>query len=185
MGSTLNSGLVEAACDGDTEAMEMLLCECQPSITRFARRYCATAEDAEDAVQETLWMIYRRIGSLRSSAAFASWTFQIVRHYCYKLLAPFRHQADELDDMLLDAIDADAQPELIMDLQRDVADAIRRLPAAYRPILILRDVEGYSATEVAAMLGITVETVKSRLHRGRGMLREMLASWIEGEKVSD
>lgn len=173
----VNLELVEAACGGDTNAIETLLCQYQPSITRFARKYCATAEDAEDAVQETLWTIYRKIGTLRSSAAFVSWAFQIVRNYCYELLSPARYEGLVIDEAILDTIDHSADPELTVALRNDVVGAIAHLPSAYRQILILRDVEGYSAPEVAEMLRISIPTVKSRLHRGRILLREMLTGW--------
>lgn len=178
MSSSINFDLIEAACDGDADAIEQLLCQHQPSITRFARKYCATAEDAEDAVQETLWTIYRKIGTLRSTAAFVSWTFQIVRHYCYDLLAPESEALSLIDDSMLDYIDLSGNPELSTALKNDVVNAIAYLPSAYRQILVMRDIEGYSAPEVAEILGITIETVKSRLHRARSLLRESLAGWV-------
>lgn len=168
---------VEAACAGDTVAIEALLGQVQPSITCFARKYCATAQDVEDAVQETLWVIYRKIRSLRSTAAFVSWTFQIVRHHCLALLSPTQRIGEVVDISILDYMDHSLDPELVAALRSDVIGAIARLPATYRQILILRDVEGYSAPEVADRLGITIQTVKSRLHRARRLLRASLDGW--------
>lgn len=64
--------LIESAWQGDTEAIEQLLLQYQPALTRFAYKYCATPEDVEDAVQETLWIVYQKISSLRSTSAFVS-----------------------------------------------------------------------------------------------------------------
>jgi RNA polymerase sigma-70 factor (ECF subfamily) len=168
--------LVQAACDGDADAIAALLQQSAPSITGFARKYCAAA-DIEDAVQETLWIVYQRIGYLRTAQAFVSWTFQIVRHHCYRLLARQRLEADIALDPL-DALErigeADSQ---FNELKLDVIAALTHLPTPYRQVVIMRDLEGESAAAVADTLGITVETVKSRLHRGRKLMREQLSSW--------
>lgn len=156
-----------------------MLLQYQPSITQFARKYCATPEDVEDAVQETLWTISRRIGTLRAASAFVSWAFQITRNHCYHLLNKTRRQEDVSHEITstysLDEVYEN--PEHYTLLQHDLVTAIAHLPAAYRQILILRDIEGYTAPEVADMLGLTLETVKSRLHRARNSLREMLKHW--------
>ena len=67
--------LVEAACGGDSAAVERLLAVCQPDLRRFARRTCSTHEDAEDAVQFALWQLYRKVGALRTAATFATCLF--------------------------------------------------------------------------------------------------------------
>jgi RNA polymerase sigma factor (sigma-70 family) len=176
----LELDLIESASQGDTEAIETLLLQYQPSLIRFARKYCATPEDVEDAVQETLWIVYQKINTLRSASAFLSWVFQIVRNHCYRLLHG-KYQDDEalasvrLND--LDAAAVEIDPELYAALKHDVVTAIAHLPADYRQILIMRDLEGFTAPEVAQHLGLTLETVKSRLHRARNLLRESLATW--------
>jgi RNA polymerase sigma-70 factor (ECF subfamily) len=169
--------LVKLAIEGNTGAIEQLLLRYQPSITRFARKYCATPDDVEDAVQETLWVIYRRIGSLRSTTAFVSWAFQIVRHQCYLLLHRWKNHYTAFEVSRLDDLNFYDSPEQAAALKQDIIQAIAHLPADYRQVLILRDIEGYSGPEVAEQLGLTVETVKARLHRGRRLLREMLSQW--------
>lgn len=77
--------LVVAARGGDGAALQRLLHDCQPDLKRFARRTCATSEDAEDAVQIALWQLYRRIGALRTVATFASWLFRIIERECFRL----------------------------------------------------------------------------------------------------
>jgi RNA polymerase sigma factor (sigma-70 family) len=173
---SLNPDLIQNATEGDADAIEELLRQCQPSVARFARRYCA-ADDIEDAVQETLWTLYQKIGTLRMTQAFMSWMFQVVRHHCYRLLSSHKHEDSQPVIDMLSEIEDESDP-LYQDLKQDVITALTRLPTAYRHILILRDLEGYSAPEVAAQLDITIDTVKSRLQRGRHLMRQMLEHWV-------
>jgi RNA polymerase sigma factor (sigma-70 family) len=175
---THNQELVGAACKGDIEAVEALLLQYQPSITRFARKYCATPQDVEDAVQETLWVIYRKIGTLRASAAFTSWVFQIVRNQCYYLLKHSRFEYSGFEISRLDYLEfVDDNPELLMLLKQDVVKALTQMPETYRQVLVMRDIENLTAPEAALALGITVEAVKSRLHRARNLLSHLLEDW--------
>jgi RNA polymerase sigma factor (sigma-70 family) len=162
--------LVEAACGGDAVAVERLLMVCQPDLRRFARRACSTSEDAEDAVQIALWQLYRQIGALRTAATFASWLFRIVERECYRLFHA-RDKLQALDETLDGVLRQDPLP---LALRKDLVTAIATLPEPYRQMLILRDVDELSGPEAAQQLGISVEAVKSRLHRARSMVREKL-----------
>jgi len=165
------AALIEAACLGEERAIVELLDTCQPDLRRFARRTCNSAEDAEDAVQAALWLIYRRVGALRSVAAFATWIFRIVERECYRL---FRRRGEgSTEDLGGEATEAQAQ-QVPINLRIDLSRAIGRLPPPYRTVLIMRDVDELSAPEVSSELGISVDAVKSRLHRARTMLREQL-----------
>lgn len=175
--------LIEAARDGNAQAISQLLSECQPDLKRFARRTCNNTEDAEEAVQVALWQLYRKIGALRTVATFATWLFRIVERECYRL---FRAQpvTESLDDVRAQALIA---PTVPLDLRIDIGKAIAALPASYREVLLLRDVEELSAPEVAAHLGLSLEAVKSRLHRARAKVREgLIASgyWLK-DTVAD
>ncbi len=162
--------LVEAACGGDAAAVEKLLVVCQPDLRRFARRACSTTEDAEDAVQIALWQLYRKIGALRTAATVASWLFRIIERECYRLF----HARDRLQalDKSLDAVLR--QEPLPLALRKDLVAAITMLPEPYRQILILRDIDELSASEAADQLAISIDAVKSRLHRARAMVRDHL-----------
>lgn len=162
--------LIEAACAGDERALSQLLSVCQPDLKRFARRTCANSEDAEDAVQVALWQLHRKIGTLGTVAAFATWLFRIVERECYRI---FRRSS--AGDALSEPTSVElAAPQIPTDLRLDLTKAIAALPEAYRVALVLRDVEELTAPEVAASLGVSVEAVKSRLHRARAMVRESL-----------
>jgi len=162
--------LIEAACSGDKFAVEQLLAVCQPDLKRFARRTCSTSEDAEDAVQVALWQLHRKIGALKMVEAFATWLFRIVERECYRLFrrrAPEKVEIVELPDI--------AAPTIPVDLRIDLTAAIAALPAPYRTVLILRDIDELTAPETASQLGISTDAVKSRLHRARAMVRERMA----------
>src|SRR4051794_22608898 len=105
--STLNPGLVEAAQRGEAGAIEALLGASKPDLQRFARRLCAGPEDAEDAVQSALWILHRKIGTLRAVPAFAGWLFRVVARECRRLM---RKAGLSLDDAELETIAAPRIP---------------------------------------------------------------------------
>jgi hypothetical protein len=83
-GSWPTEQIVSAAQRGDPRAITTLVCDSHTNVRRFAHMLCSTPEDAEDAAQEALIVLYRRIGTLRATAALASWMFQIVRNECIR-----------------------------------------------------------------------------------------------------
>jgi RNA polymerase sigma factor (sigma-70 family) len=174
MQHTPTAQLVESARDGDTAAIQALIVRYQPDITKFARTVCATPEDAEDAVQEALWIAVQRLGTLRVASAFTSWLFQVVKHECFRLLRKMQHE-EPIDQQSMQRLSMDGADHHI--LAHDVAQAIADLPPPYRQVLVMRDVQGMTAPEVAVTLGLSVEAVKSRLHRARAMVRVALHNW--------
>lgn len=162
--------LIEAARGGNQEAIASLLAVCQPDIRRFARRTCSHADDAEEAVQAALWQLYRKVGALRTTATFVTWLFRIVERECFRLFRA-RSTWEPADEAEMAAL---AAPGVPVDLRIDLSRAIAALPPAYRSVLVLRDIDELTAPEVAAQLGLTLEAVKSRLHRARSMVRDTL-----------
>jgi RNA polymerase sigma factor (sigma-70 family) len=164
--------LVQAACQGEAKAIEALLLKHHTDVSRFARTLCATPEDAEDALQETLWIVSQKIGTLRSAGALISWLFTIVKRECYRLLRI--RQKEVTIDRIPEPVDERAIDRDRSIIAEEIAIAIQNLPFIYRQVLVMRDVEEMTAAEVAATLEITVEAVKSRLHRARNSLRTTL-----------
>ena len=161
--------LVLAASEGDHDALLHLLTMAQPDIRRFAQRTCRTASDVDDAVQEALWLLTRRIGTLRVVGSFSAWLFAIVRRECLRL-ARRPHLTENLDDQAAEQVIRGPEVELRLDL----AAAIQSLPGHYRVVILLRDVEERTIDEIATALGLTREAAKARLHRARGLVREYL-----------
>ncbi|MFD0637610.1 RNA polymerase sigma factor [Catenulispora yoronensis] len=168
--------LVLAAQDGDAEAVRALVSGSYPHVLRFAKTLCATPQDAEDAAQEALIILYSRIGMLRATAALASWMFRIVRNECLRRtrLALRRHPVQRetvqretatraLEDDVLGRLEAER-----------VVAAVVALPEDLRRVLILRDVQGQSGRATAEELGLSVAAMKSRLHRARLAVRREL-----------
>ncbi len=162
--------VVSAARQGDPRAIALLLDGSHAHVKRFALTLCSTPEDAEDAAQEALIVLYRKIGTLRAAAALASWMFQIVRNECIRRSRlTFRRQTSaELAE--LSAEDAALAR---LEIER-IVEAIAGLPPEQRAVLVLRDVQGLSGAATAQAVGLSRGAMKSRLHRGRETLRSEL-----------
>lgn len=179
--------LVRAAQDGDAEAVRALVSGSYPHVLRFAKTLCATPQDAEDAAQEALIILYRRIGMLRATAALASWMFRIVRNECLRRtrVAVRRHAAHR-EAAAQDAASGAAagrglEDDVLRRLEAErVVDAIVALPEDLRRVLIMRDVQGRSGRAVADELGLSLAAMKSRLHRARGLVRGALRPEDDG-----
>lgn len=163
----LSPVLVRSAVAGDHAAILQLLAAAQPNIRRYARSACR-ASDVDDAVQETLWLVYRRIGMLRVAAAFSGWLFALVKRECLRLARRFTAVPVDSGEAAM-AVSPDRA------LCLDLARGIQSLPPHYRVIVVMRDIEERTIDEIAGALGETREAVKGQLHRARGLLREYLA----------
>ncbi|WP_242883371.1 RNA polymerase sigma factor [Actinomadura litoris] len=165
--------LIAAARRGDVESITALVSGSHPHVRRFARTLCASPEDAEDAAQEALIILYRKIGTLRASSALASWMFRIVRNECLRRLRRDVPADLSTADILTDS----AEDEALQRLEAGrIAAAIATLPADQRQVLIMRDVQGYSGRMVADALGLSLPAMKSRLHRARAAVHRTLHS---------
>jgi RNA polymerase sigma factor (sigma-70 family) len=166
----LPADIVERARAGDRRALENMLTLCRADITRYARRHCE-AEDVEEAVQDALWILYRRLGGLRSAAALAGWLFQIIRRTCLALIRRRRRHLP-IEAAPAAALRDGAGSDL--ELRLAITGIIAGLPQNYREVLVLKDVQGLSADEAAAILSISPEAARSRLHRARALVRAAL-----------
>ena len=165
--------LLEAARDGDHESILSLLVLAQPDLRRYAAQACTTSDDVNDAVQEALWILYRRVGTLRTVASFSGWLFAIIRRECFRLARKVLGVKVGIDKIENDRRFSQ-RPQL--ELSIDLARAIESLPEHYREVVLLRDVEELTINEIASRLGRTREAVKGNLHRARLLLREYLCS---------
>lgn len=165
-----SASFVQGALAGDQAALLGLLKAARPDIRRYARATCR-ASDVEDAVQETLWLIYRRVGTLRAVSSFSAWLFAIVRRECLRLgrKAGLPAPSPSAREVVLLTQTDDA-------LRMDLANAIQSLPMHYRTIVIMRDLEERTIDEMAEALDLTREAVKGRLNRARAILRDYLVT---------
>jgi RNA polymerase sigma-70 factor (ECF subfamily) len=172
--SKYDVALIEAARGGDRQAIVTLLAVAQPDIRRYARRSCY-ADDVDDVVQETLWLLHRRVGTLRALSSISGWLVAVVRRECLRMAARVMGKPVNLDEALLDAANEDRLAQLPQhELRLDLSRAIQSLPENYREVVLLRDIEEMTVDEIAATLNLTRESVKGRLRRARALLREYL-----------
>ncbi|MEW9900892.1 sigma-70 family RNA polymerase sigma factor [Chitinivorax sp. PXF-14] len=163
--------LILAAQTGDQAAISRLLTVCQADARRYARRHCH-ASDVDDAVQESLLIISRKVTSLKAAMAFSSWLFTVIKRECRRLeRMMFKHEPleDEVAEQQLACRTDEA-------LRIDLAHALESLPAHYLEVVLLRDFEELTIAEIAERLGEQPGAVKSRLHRARELVREYLLS---------
>ncbi len=164
--------VVSAAQQGDPDAITTLVCDSHAHVQRFARTLCSTPEDAEDAAQEALIVLYRKIGSLRATAALGSWMFQIVRNECIRRSRITLHKPTSAVTVEPSAEDAAL---VRLEIER-IVESIAELPAEQRAVLVLRDIQGLSGSDTAQALGLSRTAMKSRLHRGRKILHSQLST---------
>jgi RNA polymerase sigma factor (sigma-70 family) len=165
--------LLAAAQAGDSNALNQLLVQLKPDIRRYARRQCHRSSVIEDVVQEALIVVYRRIGNVHTPAAIAGWLITMISRLCMLPALTLMRGAEELTSVdearYFSSVSTD-------DLRIDLVRAIESLPAQYREVIILRDLEELTINEIATRIGATREAAKSRLHRARAFLREYLKS---------
>jgi RNA polymerase sigma factor (sigma-70 family) len=175
--------VVSAAQEGDPRAIATLVSGSHAHVRRFAHTLCSTPEDAEDATQEALIVLYRKIGTLRATAALASWMFQIVRNECIRRSRLAFHRP-------IPAAPAEPSAEEAalarLEMER-IVNSIAGLPPEQRAVLVLRDIQGLSGAATAQALGLSRAAMKSRLHRGRDAVRSGLqaAPGSSGEGASE
>lgn len=199
MERTADRDLIRRLQAGDDTAVHELAERYGSRIFQLAMRYMKNREDAEEVVQDVLMKVYRKVDAFRGDAALSSWIYRITFNTAMSRLRTSRQvrAADAERDRALAATtaageerDAARQPadwssmpdeELLrLQLRDAVATAIAELPEIYRAPLVLRDIEGLSTEEASSRLHLKGQTLKSRLHRGRLMLRERLRVFASG-----
>jgi RNA polymerase sigma-70 factor (ECF subfamily) len=179
--------LVAAARDGDRRALEKLLERHQSAVYRFGMKMCGEPEDAKDVLQETLFAAARTLPDFRGASSVSTWLYTIARSFCLKKRRTSKFAPERIESLEAQQEASSQVPDARRSPEEDVAGrqlrkvldgAIAELEPIYREVLLLRDVEGLAAAEVAEVLGISVEAVKSRLHRARVAVRERVAPML-------
>ena len=183
---------------GDEQALTELSRIYGAKIFQLAYRYLKNREDAEELTQDVLYKVYRNIGAFRGDSALSSWIYRITFNAAMSCLRTARYQhnqendrqgaaSDKADDALrsvrhepIDWSQMADEHVLRSQLRRRVLGAILALPAIYRAPVMLRDIQGMSTEEASALLRVKDQTLKSRLHRGRLILRKQLADFASG-----
>ena len=183
---------------GDERALADLSTAYSAKIYQLAFRYLRNKEDAEEVTQDVLFKVYRKVDAFRGDAALSSWIYRITFNAAMSRLRTARYQRAQAEERRASAAEADeggapSRPLDVADwddladervlrsqLRQRVFRAILALPAIYRAPVVLRDIHGMSTEEASAMLKVKDQTLKSRLHRGRLILRKQLADFAGG-----
>ena len=170
--------LTQASANGDMGAFEMLYERHNRRVYSLCLRMVANATEAEDLSQEVFVQLFRKVGSFRGESAFTTWLHRLTVNH---VLMHFRKKGVRLEKTtdegeiseMQDFIQAVTErPRFIDRIALD--KAISDLPPGYRTVFVLHDVEGFEHEEVAAMLGVSVGTSKSQLHKARMRLRDLI-----------
>ena len=182
---------------GEERALVELAATYGSKIYQLAIRYLKNKEDAEEVMQDVLYKVYRNVGTFRGDAALSSWIYRITFNAAMSRLRTAQYQRMQDEDRQMAGVDTDdnVNPSryeiadwsnladegvLRSQLRRRVLRAILALPVIYRAPVMLRDIQGLSTEEASAMLRVKDQTLKSRLHRGRLILRKQLADFAGG-----
>ena len=156
--------------------------ELRPQVLRYVLGIVRDPSEAEDVTQETFVHAWRRVGSLRDPDAALAWLYSIATHVSIDRLRQRTHRCSHEADLDPAAVaPADASPPVSLRVERSemsecVSGYVGQLSDSYRAVLLLHDVHGFTCREIAELLGDSVGSVKVRLHRARGRLREAIAS---------
>ena len=185
------SALVERAKNGDDEAFGALVGAYEVFVYHMAVRVLSmsggSVSDGEDVAQEVFIKAWRSLDSFRGDCAFSTWLYRITVNTAKdKIRSASRHRTtsltvtdDDGDEVVIDVpvTSADEIPEMAYERRENikaVREAIEKLPDEMRRILILRELEDLSYTDIADLLGLEIGTVKSRLNRSRAALKKIL-----------
>jgi RNA polymerase sigma-70 factor (ECF subfamily) len=191
---TRDRQLVERLQRRDDSAMSDLAAAYGSKIYQLAFRYVKNREDAEEVVQDVLMKVYRKIDAFRGDSALSSWIYRITFNTAMSRLRTARaaRSLEPVDAPI--GTDTTALPPaeppdwtnmaderiLRRQMRSRFAAAVVKLPAIYRAPVILRDLRGLSTEEASVALRVKDQTLKSRLHRGRSILRRQLEDFANG-----
>ena len=166
----------------DEAAFEELIRQYEKKVYTLCFRMCGNSEDAEEAAQDAFLALWRVIDRFRQESSLSTWIYRLATNACIDTLRRRKKQSGSvsLDDeeLFVDAVDTSPQPQETVEhreTQKLLQEGLSALPEEYRKVLILREIEGLSYTEIAESASIELGTVKSRISRGRSLLRNFLS----------
>ena len=166
----------------DEAAFEELIRQYEKKVYTLCFRMCGNSEDAEEAAQDAFLALWRGIDRFRQESSLSTWIYRLATNACIDTLRRRKKQSGSvsLDDeeLFVDAVDTSPQPQETVEhreTQKLLQEGLSALPEEYRKVLILREIEGLSYTEIAESASIELGTVKSRISRGRSLLRNFLS----------
>ncbi len=174
--------LVEAARRGEVESFNGLVRLYEGRVYNLCYRMLGQSEEAEEAAQEVFLRIYRQLGAYNDAHRFSTWVLSIASHYCIDQLRKRRLTVVPIESIINWARSRQPQPDdlALEGEQRDqIQELLHRLPEKYRLALVLRYWHDLSYSEMAQVMKLPENTVKTRLHRARQMMASLIK---EGEE---
>lgn len=181
--------LVQKSANGDTHAFEELIAPYQQGIINYAYTMFKSREDAFDMAQETLIKAFVSISAFGGQSSFKTWLYKIATNVCLDEIRRRKRRIktqslvpDGENEAETEIADESTSPETLAqknELKKAVLDAIGELEAEYRTVLSLRELAGMDYGEIARVMSLPLGTVKSRISRARGQLREKLSEFRE------
>ena len=187
---------IQQVLKGDYEAFETLVEKYQGRMYRHLRKMVKDDQCAEDLLQETFLNAYRGLEGFSGNSSFSTWLFRIATNNALMFLRKHRPESVQYDDEVRDYENPSlmtASPEFVstpLDILlseeglRQIEEAIDSLPVLYRSVLVLIDVEGLTLEEVSIIMETSIPAVKSRLHRARNAVREILTAYYFDRELS-
>jgi RNA polymerase sigma-70 factor (ECF subfamily) len=177
---------------------ELVFREYAPRIYNLARRMLGNDADAEDVTQDVLLQVVRKLDTFRGDSQISTWLHRVTVNaalaHRQKRSNRQKYEGGEAGDELLETAAPETavkrwnvlpdEPVLAAEQAAVIEKAIGQLPEPFRDVYLLADVEGLSNAEIGEMLNLSVPAVKSRLHRARMRMRDLLAPHFEGEVAS-
>jgi RNA polymerase sigma-70 factor (ECF subfamily) len=175
--------LVERHLAGDPDAFQQIVLEHEKRVYAVAYRMCGNSEDARDVSQEVFINAFRALPRFRVDAPLSVWFYRSTVNATINLLRK-RRPASSLDEAEFDVPDQRRRPEdlaMASSVGDAVHEALDRLPEEFRAAVVLRDLEDLDYSEIAHVLEVPIGTVRSRIHRGRALLAELLKPYRSEE----
>ena len=185
--------LARALLAGETNAFERFVDHFRAKVFHYSWLMCGSPEDAEEVAQETLLNVFESFPQLREPERVRAWVFRIARNVC--LMQRRKSVFAPAHELSLDELPpSDEAPhsgrapegELLRSELRAVIDrVIVELPPSYRAVVLLRDLEELTTEETAQILDLSIDVVKTRLHRGRAAMRQKLDCYLNNHCLED
>ena len=176
--------IIPKIVQGETLLFEVLIRRYNPLLYKIARSYGYNHQDAEDLMQETHFAAFLSLKTFRREASYKTWLTRIHLNRCYQKMQhghlKYETLRDEWNDeqplfMTPDAEKQDAEHTVMTrELGKLLEESLQNIPLLYRTVFVLREMEGFSVAETAALLKITPVNVKVRLNRAKAMLQKQL-----------
>jgi RNA polymerase sigma-70 factor, ECF subfamily len=190
MNKSSDKELIKKFQEGDQQSFEELISRYSTKAFSLATRLTRSQEDAEEVLQDVFVTVFRKIDGFEGKSSFSSWLYRVtVNSALMKLRKRRQDQSVPMEDVLLQVVNkASTQSTYFTEgeagrtraeVSQALEEAILSLPDEYRPVFVLRDIDGLSSKEVSKILNLSVPAVKSRLHRSRLMLRKKLVCFYQ------